>query len=187
MKLPGVDAELQKILDANMDAAPARRRAREAFKDIQLGIDHILFKVSLCFSFFFFFSVFFFCCFSCLWNWWNESHLFLRKKIYLFFLRNFFFILFFMFLWNPYAADICNESRLGLFSLCFLQRTLIGVPHGTWDLVRHGLRGSKTLTLRWEKNIATSSSTSLQLHKRVERVRGYVVATANRVSILYFK
>ena len=58
MKLPGVDAELQKILDANMDAAPARRRAREAFKDIQLGIDHILFKVSLCFSFFFFFSCF---------------------------------------------------------------------------------------------------------------------------------
>ncbi|KAJ1412751.1 Serine aminopeptidase, S33 [Sesbania bispinosa] len=44
MKLPGVDAELQKILDAKMDEVPARRRAREAFKDIQLGIDHILFK-----------------------------------------------------------------------------------------------------------------------------------------------
>ncbi|KAI4352223.1 hypothetical protein L6164_006496 [Bauhinia variegata] len=44
MRLPGVDDELQKILDAYMDEAPARRRAREAFKDIQLGIDHILFK-----------------------------------------------------------------------------------------------------------------------------------------------
>jgi hypothetical protein len=28
-----------------MDEVPARKRAREAFKDIQLGIDHILFKV----------------------------------------------------------------------------------------------------------------------------------------------
>lgn len=45
VRLPGVDKELQKLLDANMDKAPARRRAREAFKDIQLGIDHILFKV----------------------------------------------------------------------------------------------------------------------------------------------
>ncbi|KAK4284241.1 hypothetical protein QN277_001100 [Acacia crassicarpa] len=43
-RLPGVDDELQKILDANMDQVPSRRRAREAFKDIQLGIDHILFK-----------------------------------------------------------------------------------------------------------------------------------------------
>lgn len=45
MRLPGVDDKLQKILDAKMDEVPARRRAREAFKDIQLGIDHILFKV----------------------------------------------------------------------------------------------------------------------------------------------
>ncbi|KAF3444170.1 hypothetical protein FNV43_RR13860 [Rhamnella rubrinervis] len=44
VRFPGVDEELQKLLDANMDQAPARRRAREAFKDIQLGIDHILFK-----------------------------------------------------------------------------------------------------------------------------------------------
>lgn len=43
-KLEGVDKELQKILDAKMDEAPARRRAREAFKEIQLGIDHLLFK-----------------------------------------------------------------------------------------------------------------------------------------------
>lgn len=44
MTLPGVDEELQKILDANMSTVDARRRAREAIKDIQLGIDHILFK-----------------------------------------------------------------------------------------------------------------------------------------------
>ncbi|KAH7533284.1 hypothetical protein FEM48_Zijuj04G0114500 [Ziziphus jujuba var. spinosa] len=47
VRLPGVDKELQKLLDANMDKAPARRRAREAFKDIQLGIDHILFKTNI--------------------------------------------------------------------------------------------------------------------------------------------
>ncbi|XP_030461190.1 caffeoylshikimate esterase [Syzygium oleosum] len=40
-----VGAEVQKVLDANMDEAPARRRAREAFKDVQLGIDHVLFKM----------------------------------------------------------------------------------------------------------------------------------------------
>lgn len=39
------DEELKKIIDANMDEAPARRRAREAFKDIQLRIDHFLFKI----------------------------------------------------------------------------------------------------------------------------------------------
>ncbi|KAF1877438.1 hypothetical protein Lal_00040153 [Lupinus albus] len=44
MKLQGVDDKLQRILDSNMDEVPARRHAREAFKDIQLGIDHILFK-----------------------------------------------------------------------------------------------------------------------------------------------
>ncbi|KAK4749118.1 hypothetical protein SAY87_026567 [Trapa incisa] len=43
-KFPGVDKEVLKLLEANMDEAPARRRAREAFKDIQLSIDHILFK-----------------------------------------------------------------------------------------------------------------------------------------------
>ena len=48
-KLPRVDdEELQKILDAKRDEAPSRRRAHEAFKDIQLGIDHILFKVTFC-------------------------------------------------------------------------------------------------------------------------------------------
>ncbi|XP_041007713.1 caffeoylshikimate esterase-like [Juglans microcarpa x Juglans regia] len=44
VKFPGIDKELQKVLEANMDEAPARRRARDSFKDIQLGIDHILFK-----------------------------------------------------------------------------------------------------------------------------------------------
>ncbi|XP_045796338.1 caffeoylshikimate esterase-like isoform X2 [Trifolium pratense] len=43
-RFPGIDNELQKILDANMDHVSARRQARHAFKDIQLGIDHILFK-----------------------------------------------------------------------------------------------------------------------------------------------
>ena len=47
MRLAGVDDDLQEILDAEMDEVPARRRAREAFKDIQLGIDHILFKAWL--------------------------------------------------------------------------------------------------------------------------------------------
>lgn len=44
IKVAGNDQELQRILSANMDEAPARRKAREAFKDIQLGIDHMLFK-----------------------------------------------------------------------------------------------------------------------------------------------
>ncbi|KAF8407810.1 hypothetical protein HHK36_006946 [Tetracentron sinense] len=45
MRIEGIDNELQKILDANMDEAPARRHAREAFKEIQLGIDHCLLKL----------------------------------------------------------------------------------------------------------------------------------------------
>ncbi|KAL6521521.1 hypothetical protein OROGR_018090 [Orobanche gracilis] len=44
VKFEGVSEELQKILDADMDQVGPRRRAREAFKDIQLSIDHILFK-----------------------------------------------------------------------------------------------------------------------------------------------
>lgn len=44
VRLQGVDDKLQKLLDTNMDEAPARRRARDAFKEIQLNIDHILFK-----------------------------------------------------------------------------------------------------------------------------------------------
>lgn len=45
LKFEGVTEELQKILDADMDQVGPRRRAREAFKHIQLSIDHILFKV----------------------------------------------------------------------------------------------------------------------------------------------
>ncbi|XP_010549925.1 PREDICTED: caffeoylshikimate esterase-like [Tarenaya hassleriana] len=47
LNLPGGDAEndeLRRLLVANMDDAAARRRTREAFKDIQLSLDHILFK-----------------------------------------------------------------------------------------------------------------------------------------------
>uniref|UniRef100_A0A803M4D0 Serine aminopeptidase S33 domain-containing protein n=1 Tax=Chenopodium quinoa TaxID=63459 RepID=A0A803M4D0_CHEQI len=43
-KFNGISDDLKKILDANMDQAPARRRARDAFKDVQLSIDHCLFK-----------------------------------------------------------------------------------------------------------------------------------------------
>lgn len=44
-KLAGVSEDVQKIIEAKMDEAPARRRAREAFKDVQLSIDHCLFKM----------------------------------------------------------------------------------------------------------------------------------------------
>lgn len=44
-KFDGISDDLKEILDANLDEAPARRRAREAFKDIQLSIDHCLFKI----------------------------------------------------------------------------------------------------------------------------------------------
>lgn len=45
VRLQGVDDKLQMILDANMDQVAERRRAREAIKEIQLGIDHCLFKL----------------------------------------------------------------------------------------------------------------------------------------------
>ncbi|XP_021763565.1 caffeoylshikimate esterase-like [Chenopodium quinoa] len=44
-KFNGISDDLKKILDANMDQAPARRRARDAFKDVQFSIDHCLFKI----------------------------------------------------------------------------------------------------------------------------------------------
>ncbi|KAL8240563.1 hypothetical protein R6Q59_013918 [Mikania micrantha] len=44
LKIEELTPELQKILNANMDDVQQRRRAREAFKDIQLNIDHLLFK-----------------------------------------------------------------------------------------------------------------------------------------------
>jgi hypothetical protein len=40
-----MNEELQSIYLSNLDEAPARRLAREVFKDIQLNIDHCLFKV----------------------------------------------------------------------------------------------------------------------------------------------
>ncbi|KAL9158473.1 hypothetical protein ABFS82_08G071300 [Erythranthe guttata] len=47
VKFEGVSLseDLQKILDADMDHVGPRRRARDAFKHIQLSIDHILFKM----------------------------------------------------------------------------------------------------------------------------------------------
>ena len=50
-KFKGVSEEVVEILEANMDQAPARRRAREAFKEVQLSIDHYLFKVLLILKF----------------------------------------------------------------------------------------------------------------------------------------
>nr|XP_043632159.1 caffeoylshikimate esterase isoform X2 [Erigeron canadensis] len=44
LKMENLTPELKEILNANMDNVQERRRAREAFKDIQLNIDHILFK-----------------------------------------------------------------------------------------------------------------------------------------------
>lgn len=45
VKFPGISEQVQGLLDANMDQVAARRRAREAFKDIQLSVDYCLFKV----------------------------------------------------------------------------------------------------------------------------------------------
>lgn len=44
LKIEGLKPELQEILNADMSHVQERRRAREAFKDIQLNIDHLLFK-----------------------------------------------------------------------------------------------------------------------------------------------
>ncbi|XP_047334591.1 caffeoylshikimate esterase-like [Impatiens glandulifera] len=44
-KFQGISEEVQRLLDADMDQVKARRQAREAFKDIQLSIDHYLFKL----------------------------------------------------------------------------------------------------------------------------------------------
>ncbi|KAJ0985748.1 hypothetical protein J5N97_004104 [Dioscorea zingiberensis] len=45
MGLEGVDDELARLVsETNLDHAPERRKIREAFKDVQLRIDHCLFK-----------------------------------------------------------------------------------------------------------------------------------------------
>nr|GLL26353.1 caffeoylshikimate esterase [Ipomoea trifida] len=45
-RFPGVSEEVRTLVDADMDFVDARRRAREAFKDVQLSIDHMLFKMT---------------------------------------------------------------------------------------------------------------------------------------------
>ncbi|XP_071706402.1 caffeoylshikimate esterase-like [Rutidosis leptorrhynchoides] len=44
LKMDKLSPELREIINANMDNVQERRRAREAFKDVQLNIDHLLFK-----------------------------------------------------------------------------------------------------------------------------------------------
>ncbi|KAL8123878.1 caffeoylshikimate esterase-like isoform X1 [Apium graveolens] len=44
-KFPDISDKLQKLLDADMSHVANRRRARDAFKDVQLSIDHCLFKM----------------------------------------------------------------------------------------------------------------------------------------------
>ncbi|XP_068643546.1 caffeoylshikimate esterase-like [Aristolochia californica] len=46
MELEGIGKELKQLLHVSLDQAPERRRVREAFKEIQLGIDHCLLKAS---------------------------------------------------------------------------------------------------------------------------------------------
>ncbi|RZC58270.1 hypothetical protein C5167_005570 [Papaver somniferum] len=45
IEIDGIDDELSRIINSNLDHVSARRRSREVFKDIQLGIDHCLFKL----------------------------------------------------------------------------------------------------------------------------------------------
>ncbi|XP_026386742.1 caffeoylshikimate esterase-like isoform X1 [Papaver somniferum] len=44
IEIDGIDDELSRIINSNLDHVSARRRSHEVFKDIQLGIDHCLFK-----------------------------------------------------------------------------------------------------------------------------------------------
>lgn len=37
--------ELRRLKEVDIDEAPARRHVRDSLKDIQLNLDHILFKV----------------------------------------------------------------------------------------------------------------------------------------------
>lgn len=52
-KIDGVSDELNSIASQNLDHAPARRRVRSAFANVQLQLDHILFKVLIFFYFYF--------------------------------------------------------------------------------------------------------------------------------------
>jgi acylglycerol lipase len=49
--IDGVSDELNLIASQNLDQAPARRLARSAFVDLQLQLDHCLFKVALTHTF----------------------------------------------------------------------------------------------------------------------------------------
>lgn len=46
-KIEGLSDELNSIASQNLDHAPARRRVRSAFANVQQQLDHILFKVLL--------------------------------------------------------------------------------------------------------------------------------------------
>lgn len=50
--IEGVSEELNLIASQNLDQAPARRRVRSAFTEIQQNLDHCLFKVGFFFFFF---------------------------------------------------------------------------------------------------------------------------------------
>lgn len=46
MRWEGVDEDLARMVsETKLDQARERRKVREAFKDVQLSIDHCLFKV----------------------------------------------------------------------------------------------------------------------------------------------
>lgn len=47
-KIEGVSEALNEIASQNLDHAPARRRVRSAFANVQQQLDHILFKVWVC-------------------------------------------------------------------------------------------------------------------------------------------
>lgn len=51
-KIDGVSDELNSIASQNLDHAPARRRVRSAFANVQQHLDHILFKVFTSSNFF---------------------------------------------------------------------------------------------------------------------------------------
>lgn len=61
-KFPDISDKVQKLLDADMSHVANRRRARDAFKDVQLSIDHCLFKVfsSIQHNLLYFIYIFFF-------------------------------------------------------------------------------------------------------------------------------
>lgn len=46
LQIEGLSDELNSIASQNLDQAPARRRVRSAFSNIQLNLDHVLFKLA---------------------------------------------------------------------------------------------------------------------------------------------